>query len=168
MSFLSCFSSKPSSRDSSKQQRVIEAEPVYKSAEKVPVIPVGFPDSDHTDDISDPKEDLSGFDTAREEPLAKHTGTAMAQISTQTTPKTSRYPAAKQHDPSIRFVKELPKHPEYRCLRLTFWWSKRPEIGQPNLGLIHLHLQILYSCSAQSIKQSACTFRENACFQSYD
>jgi len=82
---------------------------------QVPGIPVGSADSDHTDELHDTKDDLSGFDTAREEPVAKHPGTAMAQISTQTSSqKPSRYPAAKQHDPSIRFVKELPKHPEYR------------------------------------------------------
>ena len=119
MSFLSCFSSKPS-RDASKQQKAVEPESVYKAPSKkqVPVIPVGQSDSDHTDELTDTK-DLSGFDTAREEPVAKPSATAM--VSTQPSQqKPSRYPAAKQHDPSIRFVKELPKHPEYRCASCSF------------------------------------------------
>lgn len=102
MSFLSCFSPKP--KEDGKDKGVSEA--AASPVEIPPLSNGGAANGFGGAKEYSPDAELSGFDSAREADPAPVT--AMAQI---VKPKAK---SSKKADPSQRFVKELPKHPEYR------------------------------------------------------
>lgn len=107
MSLLSCFA--PKQKNQSKHKTDVE-----EVNGKPDIPPLSNGAANGTATVTEVpaykvEPEVTGFDTARghEQPPA----TAMAQI---TKPKSKTSHAGKKFDPSQRFVRDLPKHPEYR------------------------------------------------------